>query len=102
MTNPDLFRPGKLATVNVAPTGTSASVALTSPASATAVRVKNTGTVRLFYEIGTSTVTAVVATSTPLDPGESEMLSLLTGDTHIAAITAGSAGSLHATTGVGY
>lgn len=96
----NLFRPVPAGAVNCAPTTSSQRVALTRPRKGASLRVKNTGSVRVFYELGNSSVAALVASSIPLDPGETEMLRL-DEQTHIAGITSSGTGSLHAITGDG-
>jgi Na+/serine symporter len=96
-----VFRP-QGATVNLAVTTTTGSVALTASAnSSKEVRLYNRGTVEVFVTFGASTVTATTTTSMPLAPGAAEVFGVASDETHVAAITASGTATLYATTGRG-
>ena len=87
------------ATVNIAVGAASARVALPSPADA--VRVMNNGTATAWIAFGDNTVAATLAGSIPVGPGVTEVWSLPSGTTNIAAIAAGATGSIYFTQGAG-
>lgn len=92
-----------VATVTLAVTGTTGSVALgTQPSQGGCeVRVVNAGTATIFINFGTSAVTAATASSMPVLAGGAEVFSLNPSVTHVAAITASGTATLYATLGCG-
>lgn len=90
------------ATVSLAVTTTTGSVALTAPGGSggSDVRLYNAGGSLVFVAFGSSTVQAAV-TSLPLPAGQTEVFSVGPGSTHVAAITASGTATLYATTGRG-
>ena len=97
------FRPSG-ATVPIT-VGAAASAATQVCATGTrSVRVMNDGTATAWINFGDVTVTAAVATSMPVGPGVTEVLSFpnLTAATfYVAAIAAGSTGKIYFTPGSG-
>jgi hypothetical protein len=91
------------ATVNLAVTTTTGSVALTAVGSqgGMEVRLYNAGTATVFVNFGISTVAATAAAGFPLPAGAIEIFSVGPGVTHVAAITAASTATLYATSGRG-
>jgi hypothetical protein len=91
------------ATVNIAATTSTGSVALTSFDSLheTQVRIANAGTVPVFIAFGTSTVTTTAAAGMPIMPGTAEVISVNPRHTHVAAITGSSTATVYFTTGSG-
>lgn len=67
------------------------------------VRVMNDGTATVWINFGTSTVTAALATSMPVGPGVTEVLTIRGASAiNVAAIAAGSTGKIYFTPGVGF
>ncbi len=97
----ELFTPYGTDTTAVSVSGTTASGALNLPSSVpSSVRVYNSTAVTVFIQFGISTVTATTA-KMPIPAGAVEVFEIGTGVTHIAGITAGTTGTLYATTGRG-
>ena len=91
-----VFTPKAAGTTSITSAVTTAAVALTKPAPATVVRVKNIDATNIAYvNFGTSTVTATVPSgatpgSMPIGPTESILVGVAEGVTHAASIcTAG-------------
>lgn len=97
MVNP--FTPGD--TVNIAATGASASVALPNASSQVMVTVPAGGELT-FVRFGASTVTAAVASATPVNPGTSVVFTVAATATHAAAITGGGSSTVYFTAGDGF
>lgn len=96
------FQPNPAKTVNIDVAASSARVAIAG--APTSVRVMNDGTATAWINFGDVTVTAAVATSMPVGPGVTEVLSFpnLTAATfYVAAIAAGSTGKIYFTPGSG-
>lgn len=89
-------------TQNIAVTSSSQSYAL-SPAGIgyRSIRVVNTGTIPIFIAFGTSTVTASLSTSMPIQPASVELFTLDQDVTHIAVIASGTGPALYTTIGQG-
>ena len=98
----DVFTPIG-ATVNLAVTSGSASVArtLAGHLGGAEVRLANTGTTLCFVEFGASTVTATTSGSIPILPGTAEVFGVSPLATHVAALTAAGTTTLYVTTGRG-
>lgn len=87
-------------TVNLAVTGTTDRVAVTRSGIGTqSIRVLNIGTQTVFINIGSSTVTAALATSMPVFPGTVETFLLKNDQTHVAAIASAAGSTIYITTG---
>ncbi len=98
------FVPYPAATVNVDVAATTASVSLAvNPSTPMQVRVMNNGTATAWVNFGVSGVTAVLATSFPVGPGVTEVLTLQPQGAilYAAAIAAGSTGKIYFTPGTG-
>jgi hypothetical protein len=96
MSGINLFAPKAQGTTSITSGVVSARVALTKPAAAMVIRVKNIDTTDIAYiNFGDSTVVATVPAgatpgSMPIGPGETGGFSVPEGTTHVAAIcTAG-------------
>jgi hypothetical protein len=92
------------ATVNVAASGTTGSVALTSIGEmqgSRTVRVANSGSVAAWIAFGGSSVTAAAASGIPVLGGETVVLEVSPKATHVAAITGGTAATVYFTSGKG-
>ena len=78
----------QLATVNIAVTGTSASVALNNTVgiSGNQVRIFNNGSSVSFIAFGTSSSVTATITSIPIAPNSVEVMGVPGGTTYIAAI----------------
>lgn len=88
-------------TVNISVTSSSQSITLGAGGSAKSVRIMNNGTATVWVNFGATGVTAALATSIPVGPGVTEVLTApenLTA-TFVAAIAAGSTGSIYFTPG---
>jgi len=107
-----IFTPKSAGTILVVPTTSSGSVAnlLTKPATATAVRIKNVDATNIAcFAFGTSTVTAALPTvsgapstspaSMAIGPGESVIVGVAEGVTHVAAISVAGTPNLYFTVG---
>ncbi len=96
------FRPQPAATVSLAVTSVTGSVALVG--NATVYRLFNAGTANVFIEFGTSTITAVLATAMPLAAGATEFIRAPTANTapYVAALTSAGTATLYATAGEGF
>lgn len=93
------FRPNGSATVNIDVAGTTANVLLSKGAQQ---RIMNNGTATAWIGWGVdNTVTAAVATSIPIGPGVTEVLTPPPGTTYVAAIAAGATGKIYFTPGDG-
>lgn len=88
------------ATVNIDVSSSTGSIAL-GPSHPGQVRVMNNGTATVWCQFGGSTVTATTAAGWPVGPSVTEVLSVPTGFTHVAAIAAGSTGKIYFTPGGG-
>jgi hypothetical protein len=90
-------------TVNLAVTTSTARVALTAPATAGGyqVRIYNAGSATAFIRFGTVAIDAATATSMPVPSGQTEVFTVASTVTHVAAITASGSATLYATTGYG-
>jgi hypothetical protein len=100
------FRFVPAATASVSVTTSTASAALKgAPSGSFQLRLHNTGTSTVFYNIGSSAVTAAV-TDVPLPSGAVEVITIQnpgnSPETHVAAITASGTATLYATTGAGF
>lgn len=91
------------ATVNIAATGSTGSVALGTPSGqgGMAVRVHNAGAATVFIAFGTSAVTAATASGIPIPAGAVETFSAGPSVTHAAAITASGTATVYFTPGQG-
>lgn len=107
----DLFSPFGLATTALSVSGTTANAALSIPSatgsgsqasnlSGVSVRVYNSATVTAFIKFGTSATTAAT-TDMPIPAGAVETFQISPAITYIAGITAGTSGTVYATTGMG-
>lgn len=110
----DVFTPFGSNTTAVSVSGTTASGALNIPTATTSagdstrvsnvggitVRVHNSTSVIVFIQFGISSGSATTS-HMPIAPGGVEIFSIGSSITHIHGITAGSTGTLYATTGVG-
>lgn len=97
MQNPFRGSPG--ATVNIAATTTSARVQIAPIATPGEYRIRNGGSVDVFFREGDSSVTATTTTDMSLSAGAIEILTF--GSTHLAAITASGTATLYITPGDG-
>lgn len=90
-------------TVNLAVTTTTGRVALTAPASAGGYqeRLYNAGSATVFVRFGTNTIEATTGTGMPIPSGQTEVFTVASTVTHVAAITASGTATLYATTGYG-
>ena len=90
-------------TVNIDVAATTANVALGGNYNGGQLRIMNNGTATVWVNIGSSSVTAALATGFPVGPGVTEVLSLPSSDgaSHVAAIAAGSTGKIYFTPGTG-
>lgn len=94
------FTPNTAGTAPRTVSGSTASVALVKGGVSQNVMVTSpSGNAIAFIELGSSTVTAVAATATPILPGAIMIFTVGPDVTHAAAI--GSAGTLYFTTGLG-
>lgn len=94
------FTPGTTVTVATTTTSGETRVAITLPANRQ-VLVQNAGLVPAFVEFGISTVTALVASSTPILAGGSRIFTVPAAVTHVAAITGTSTATVYCTPGHG-
>ena len=85
-------------TVSLAVSGTSASVAI--PAGATTLELQNAGDVIVFVRWSPAATTAV-ATDYPVLPGQSKVITIGSGHTVLAGITAGGSATLYISHGKG-
>ena len=89
-------------TVNISATVASANVALAAAGGTRNVRVYNDGSVAVFINFGTSnSVTASASTSIPVAPGSTQIFSVPGEQTHVAAVTGSSTGTIYFTSGYG-
>ena len=97
----DLFSPYGVTTA-VSVSGTTAAGTLTMPAApmTSSVRVYNSATVTVFIKFGVAGITATTS-DMPIPTGGVETFEVGPNITTIAAITAGTAGTLYATPGRG-
>ncbi len=96
------FVPKPAGTVNIDVSNATQAVALACPLTETQIRVMNNGTATVWINFGISTVTAVLATSMPVGPGVTEVLTIRVGAApYVAAIAAGSTGKIYFTPGSG-
>ena len=87
-------------TVHLSVGTTTSNVAATRSGMGTqSIRIVNSGTNVIFINIGTSTVTAAVATGMPILPYSVETFMLGKDDTHVAAICSATGNTLYITTG---
>lgn len=97
----DPFTPRSNGCVTVSATTSSAATALASPGAQNVI-VYNAGTGRAFVEFcASSTCTAVVASSYPVDTPQKEALGLPANTSHIAVITNSGTATVYACVGVG-
>ena len=91
-----------LATTSVSVSGTHAEGTLTTPTAPvnTSVRVYNATTVTVFIKFGVAGI-AAATTDTPIPAGAVEVFDIGPNITTISGITAGTSGTLYATTGMG-
>jgi hypothetical protein len=91
------------ATVNLAVTNTTGSVALTAigDQAGMEVRLYNAGSATVFVNFGISTVAATTTAGMPLPSGAIEVLTVGPGVTYVAALTASGTATLYATSGRG-
>ena len=98
------FTPG--ASLRVTTSATSVRVAIPTPIGPQ-LELTNEGAVPIYVAIGSSTITATVATSTPAStcyavlPGQSKAISVDPSATHIAGITVSGDCALNVTSGAG-
>jgi hypothetical protein len=97
MANPQPFTPG--ATITIAATNSTATTSLPA-GGGTVFMVQNAGTSATFVNFGSSTVTALVATSTPILGGQT-LFFKLPPVTSVASITGATAVTLYITNGEG-
>ena len=89
-------------TVNLSATTASSRVAFISTSGyAGSMYVQNFGSVTVFVETGSSTVTAAVATGFPIPAGGGRLIRARNNDTHLAAITATGSATVYITPGRG-
>ena len=90
-------------TVNLAADTSTDRVALTAPASAGGyqVRIYNAGSATAFVRFGTDTIEATTGAGMPIPSGQTEVFTMASTVTHMAAITASSTATLYVTTGYG-
>lgn len=93
------FTPGLAATVTVSVTSASAATALTGVGNQ--IRILHDGSQKVFFNVGDSTVTAAVATGTPIAPGGCEVFTIPATATHIACIAASGTETMYVTRGEG-
>ena len=87
-------------TVNLSVGVATGSIAVTRPGMGIqSIRIANNGSNVIFITIGSSTVTAAIATSMPILPYSVETFMLGKDDTHVAAISALAGNTLYITTG---
>lgn len=96
------FIPNPAGTVTVAATTTSGSTAVALVGVGSDLLVYNAGSSEVFFEQGTSSVTAATATGLGVGPGAYLCIGRLGGATHVAAITASGTASVRVTTGEGF
>lgn len=97
------FTPRAASTVNISVSGSSQRVQICADNGDVDVRIMNNGTATVWINFGTSAVTAAVASGLPVAPGATEVLRApaQTGALNVAAIAAGSTGSIYFTPGSG-
>ena len=97
------FEPMSSATVNLSVSSSSQSVLIENFSGANQVRVFNNGTATVWIEFGGSVVAAALATSIPIPAGAVEVFSAgaAASTLYVAAIAAGSTGSIYFTPGAG-
>lgn len=96
-----VFRPYPLATVNIVAATSSARVALPAWDHAEgAVYVSNSGSVPVYIEFGTSSVSASTTASMQVLPGEHRVIQSSNAP-YVAAITGSSTAAIYFTAGVG-
>lgn len=97
------FSPSRI-TANISVSASSQRVFLDTRNGPVTVRVMNDGTATVWIQGGDSTVTASTSTSLPIGPGVHEVMTFSPGQNGqlwIAAIAAGSTGSIYFTEGAG-
>jgi hypothetical protein len=95
------FTPRSNGCVTISATTASAATALVAPGAQNVI-VYNAGSGRAFVEFCTSsTCTAVVASSYPVDAAQKEALGLPANATHVATITSSGTATIYACVGVG-
>lgn len=83
-------------------TSSSAATALpTAAVGMTQLELQNAGTVYIFVEVGTSTVSAAVATGYPVGPSQDKVITIPPTTTHVACIVSATTTTLYATIGQG-
>lgn len=92
--------PSTAGTKTISCTSSSAATALTFVGQDN-IELQNGGSVPIFVEVGTSTVSAAVATGYPVLPGQSKVISINPAVTHIACIVAATTTTLYVTVGMG-
>lgn len=97
----DCFAPNSAGTVTVAATATSGSTRVALVGSGSNLLVQNAGTSVAFFEVGTSSGTAAVATGLPIQPGMALTLRRDPQATHAIAITSSGTATVYVTTGEG-
>lgn len=98
--NTEPFTPMTAGTVSRTVSGSTANVALAQGGVNQVVMVTSLAANAIaFIEFGSSTVTAALATGTPILPGQTQKFTVGAGVTHMAAI--GTAGTLSVTSGRG-
>lgn len=93
------FTPNSAGTVNLSASTSSGTVSL--GAKGDQLRLYNSGTVTVFYEVGAAGVSASASTAVPLPSGAVEVISISEAHTTLAAITASSTATIYATRGNG-
>lgn len=96
------FRPSAAATVNISVSGSSQRVQI--PGRPESIRIVNDGTATVWCNFGDGTVTAATSTGFPVRSGVTEVLRFKPGgleQLHVAAIAAGSTGTIYFTPGDG-
>lgn len=93
------FRGATGKTVNIAATTANARVQVTSDTGIGSYRVRNAGTVDVFFREGDVTSVASVTTDMSIPAGAIEVLTF--GSTHVAAITASGSATIYITPGDG-
>lgn len=77
-------------------------VALATTSALRQIEITNAGTTTIFIEVGTSAITAAVATGYPILAGQTKVISVDPSSTHLACIHAGSSThTLYVTVGRG-